>query len=75
MAASVEILQCPNHQYYAIAVNGTRIVGTKCCGSWEVLARWPLTRELVIQIRDALKRGKRMRPAPKALPPHESRGR
>lgn len=36
----VEILVCPAHNYYAVAINDTRVTPSKCCGSWTVLRQW-----------------------------------
>lgn len=40
--AKVEILRCPKHGCYAIAVGGVRVTPSKCCGSWDVLVGWSL---------------------------------
>lgn len=38
--AKVEIMMCPAHRYYAVAINDGRITPDKCCGSWTVQKTW-----------------------------------
>lgn len=36
----VEILRCPQHGFYAVAINDSRVTDSKCCGSWSVIRTW-----------------------------------
>lgn len=42
--------RCPKHGVYSVSLDddngGMRITPTKCCGTWTVCQRWPLTEEL-----------------------------
>ncbi len=40
MKVKVELLLCPAHRYYAIAINDGRVTPDKCCGSWTVQRAW-----------------------------------
>ena len=56
----LEIMHCEAHGFWSIMVNkdsgGTRITPSKCCGSWDTVAKWRMTRdEIRSEVEGALK--------------------
>lgn len=62
---------CPAHDFHSLCVDdtadigGTRVLGGKCCGRWELVKRWPVRSkdvdELIntlVEERDAFNRRK-----------------
>ncbi len=56
--AYVEIMHCPAHNFWALGTTeededghggGRRIVGGKCCGSWQTFRRWPIDKLNVVR--------------------------
>lgn len=56
MSQYIAINRCPEHKdFWCICIedeegSGTRIVGGKCCGRWNLVKRWPLTERTIESI-------------------------
>lgn len=40
MKIDVEIMHCPTHDFYCIAIGDRRTIGAKCCGQWKPFRTW-----------------------------------
>lgn len=56
----IDLLQCPRHKIMALAIDGSRETGPKCCGSWRVVKTFNLYGEPK-EIAKALERHRRAR--------------
>ena len=51
---------CPAHDFHSIVIDdiegvgGTRMLGGKCCGRWELVKRWPVRAKDVDEFVDTL---------------------
>lgn len=57
MKVAVEVLQCSAHRVMCLGINGRRVVGRKCCGTWDdCVVRWDVeVSSLKEEIKTALK--------------------